>query len=56
MEVSMKTLAKTKRDGPPLRRPIGEWADTHQVSSGKNGNDACLGCHPSIASDLMENR
>ena len=29
-----------------------EWADTHQVSAGMNGDEACLQCHPALRADL----
>ena len=38
---SCHTMHKTPEDP----RPIAEWAATHQVSAGKEGNDACLACH-----------
>ena len=38
---SCHTMHKTPDDP----RPIAEWAATHQVSAGKQGNDACLACH-----------
>ena len=33
-------------------RTVTEWADTHQVSAGMDGNDACLQCHEPIARAL----
>ena len=30
---------------PEDPRPVAEWAATHQVAAGKDGNDACLACH-----------
>ena len=38
---SCHTMHKTPEDP----RPVAEWAATHQVSAGKEGNDACLACH-----------
>lgn len=37
-------------DDDPRARP--EWADTHQVSPGKDGNEACLQCHAKFRADL----
>ena len=37
---------------PDDPRPIDEWAATHQVSTGMNGNEACLQCHDSIRADV----
>lgn len=45
---SCHTLHKPADD----RRSMEEWAGSHQVSPGKEGNDACLGCHPTISSKL----
>lgn len=39
---------------PDDPRTAHEWADTHQVASGMNGNAACLQCHPSIRSNLTQ--
>ena len=36
---------------PEDPRPVAEWAATHQVAAGMDGNDACLACH-----DLPEDR
>ncbi len=33
-------------------RSTAEWADTHQVSTDKEGNDACLQCHEPIRAEL----
>lgn len=41
---SCHTLHKTDDDP----RPIKEWADTHYVSAGMDGNEACLQCHPTF--------
>ena len=30
---------------PEDPRPVAEWAATHQVAAGMDGNDACLACH-----------
>ena len=45
---SCHTMHKTADDP----RSITEWADTHQVSAGMNGNEACLQCHPALRADL----
>jgi hypothetical protein len=45
---SCHTLHKPNDD----RRRTGEWAETYQVAVGKNGNNACVGCHVSVASNL----
>ncbi len=33
-------------------RSIPEWADTHQVSAGKAGTDACLPCHETMRANV----
>ena len=33
-------------------RPRAQWADTHQVAVGKEGNGACLQCHASIGTNV----
>ena len=33
-------------------RSVGEWADTHQVGRGMEGNSACLQCHASIGTNV----
>jgi hypothetical protein len=33
-------------------RPRAEWADTHQVAAGKEGNGACLQCHASLGANV----
>jgi len=45
---SCHTMHKTADDP----RPIDAWAETHQVSSTRDGDDACLQCHEATASDL----
>ncbi|MDP6579851.1 MAG: hypothetical protein QF681_04265 [Vicinamibacterales bacterium] len=45
---SCHTLHKTAEDP----RPVSEWADTHQVSTGMAGNDACLQCHEPMRDDV----
>ena len=45
---SCHTMHKTADDP----RPVETWADTHQVSSNGDTNDACLQCHAPIAPDL----
>ena len=45
---SCHTLHKTPDDP----RPVGEWADTHQVSAGMDGDAACTQCHESFGTDL----
>ena len=45
---SCHTMHKTADDP----RSIGEWADTHQVSAGMDGNEACLQCHPALRANL----
>ena len=45
---SCHTMHKTPED----RRSVATWADTHQVSVGMEGNDACLQCHEPIATQL----
>ena len=47
---SCHTMHKTPDDP----RPIAEWAATHQVSAGKDGNDACLACHDLPEGDVTE--
>jgi formate-dependent nitrite reductase cytochrome c552 subunit len=37
---------------PEDPRSVGEWAGTHQVSMGMNGNEACLQCHPALKTNL----
>jgi hypothetical protein len=45
---SCHTMHKTPGD----QRPIAEWADTHQVAAGMDGNAACLQCHPAIGANV----
>ena len=45
---SCHTMHKTPEDP----RTVAEWADTHQVSAGMDGNAACTQCHAPIAADL----
>ena len=37
---------------PEDPRPVAEWADTHQVSAGMDGDAACTQCHEGIAADV----
>ena len=46
--LSCHTMHKTADDP----RSIEEWADTHQVASGMNGNEACLQCHSTLRQTL----
>ena len=45
---SCHTMHKTPEDP----RTVAEWADTHQVSAGMDGNAACTQCHAPLAADL----
>ena len=45
---SCHTMHKTAEDP----RPTGEWAETHQVTPGMEGNGACLTCHAPIGTNL----
>ena len=45
---SCHTMHKTTDDP----RSVAEWADTHQVSAGMDGDAACTQCHDPIAADL----
>lgn len=45
---SCHTMHKTPDD----LRPVAEWADTHQVSAGMNGDAACTQCHAPVAADV----
>ena len=45
---SCHTMHKTPDDP----RTVAEWADTHQVSAGMDGDAACTRCHEPIAADL----
>ena len=47
-------LVHTMHKTPEDPRPIAEWAATHQVSAGKDGNDACLACHDLPAGGVSE--
>jgi hypothetical protein len=47
---SCHTMHKTEADS----RPIAEWADTHQVTPGMEGNAACLQCHAALGTNLPE--
>jgi hypothetical protein len=40
------------KDGATDRRDLNTWASTHQVSPGKESNQACLQCHAPIGKDL----
>jgi hypothetical protein len=42
----------TMHKAPQDARPIAEWADTHQVTAGMEGNDACVQCHPAIGRNV----
>ena len=42
----------TMHKPPEDPRPVAEWADTHQVSAGMQGNGACTQCHQGIAADV----
>ena len=44
---SCHTMHKTPDDP----RTVAEWADTHQVSAGMDGDAACTQCHDDIAAD-----
>ena len=44
---SCHTMHKTPEDP----RTVAEWADTHQVSAGMDGNAACAQCHEGVAAD-----
>ena len=41
----------TMHKPPDDPRPVAEWADTHQVAPGMDGNAACAQCHPAVADD-----
>jgi hypothetical protein len=45
---SCHTMHKTDDDP----RSASVWADTHQVSSGRDGNEGCLQCHEKLRSNL----
>jgi hypothetical protein len=45
---SCHTMHKTPQDP----RPSAEWADTHQVSPGMEGNGACLQCHTTFQTSV----
>lgn len=45
---SCHTLHKTREDP----RTTAEWADTHQVSTDMDGNEACLQCHEPMRTDV----
>ena len=45
---SCHTMHKTPDDP----RTVTEWADTHQVSAGMDGDAACTQCHEGIAADV----
>ena len=45
---SCHTMHKTPEDP----RPVSEWADTHQVAAGMDGDAACTQCHDGIAADV----
>ena len=42
----------TMHKPPTDPRPVTEWADTHQMSTDMDGNNACLQCHEPIRTDL----
>ena len=37
---------------PDDPRPVSEWAATHQVSAGMDGNGACLQCHDALGTNV----
>src|SRR5262249_13931342 len=45
---SCHTMHKTPEDP----RSIEAWADTHQISKGMSGNEACLQCHETLRTTL----
>ena len=45
---SCHTMHKTPEDP----RTVAEWADTHQISTGMDGNAACAQCHTPVTADL----
>ena len=45
---SCHTMHKTPQDA----RPIAEWAATHQVSAGMDGDAACTQCHETFGTNL----
>jgi hypothetical protein len=45
---SCHTMHKDPQDG----RTVAVWADTHQVSTDRDGNEACLQCHEPIRADV----
>ncbi|MQA28976.1 MAG: ammonia-forming cytochrome c nitrite reductase subunit c552 [Luteitalea sp.] len=42
----------TMHKRPEDPRSVGEWAQTHQVSMGLDGNQACVQCHPTFKTNL----
>jgi hypothetical protein len=42
----------TMHPGDDDPRPPGTWADTYQLAAGRDGDAACLQCHPSMARDV----
>ena len=42
----------TMHKAPEDPRTVAEWADTHQVSAGMDGDAACTQCHDGIAADV----
>ena len=42
----------TMHKRPEDARSIGEWARSHQVSMGMDGNESCLQCHPAFKANL----
>jgi len=44
----------TMHKAPLDSRPIETWAKTHQVSSNREGNEACLQCHETVAPNLSQ--
>jgi hypothetical protein len=42
----------TMHKAPDDPRTTSEWADTHQVSAGMDGNQACLQCHQQLGAKL----
>ncbi len=42
----------TMHKSPDDPRPVAEWAETHQVTPGMDGNAACAQCHAAVADDV----
>ena len=43
----------TMHKGAEDARAVAEWAGTHQVGAGKEGNGACLQCHATVGSNIQ---